>query len=317
MNRFSSVIITLLTALVAGCNPTADAPVLSEEEQRVADSRHLDSTAIQTMAGRGADIVFVTGPDSAATGKRLDSLSAKAWILVDDASGLIISAKNARKRSFPASLTKMMTAMLALERERAADTIEISDDVFLAKDSRVRLGDRYTMHNLISEMMLQSDNDAAYALAKHVGGSIDTFCQLMNSKAVYLGMDSTHFSNPNGLPADSTFSTASDLLVLARYCMRDSLFATMAGTASADIPLADGRHLECQNTNLLLDNYEGCIGVKTGYTRQAGACLASAATRHGHTLFLILLGSRSHSSRFTESATLLDYGFQVMEGGSR
>ena len=94
--------------------------------------------------------------------------------------------------------------------------------------------------------------------------------------------------------------------------MWDSAFAQIVSNAEADLPLVDGRHLPCLNTNQLLTTYEGCIGIKTGFTRQAGNCLASAATRDGTTLYLVLLGSRSMSSRFTESAILLDYGFNVM-----
>jgi D-alanyl-D-alanine carboxypeptidase len=94
--------------------------------------------------------------------------------------------------------------------------------------------------------------------------------------------------------------------------MADSAFAQIVGTVEKDIPLTDGRHMPCRNTNALLMTYEGCIGIKTGFTRQAGNCLASAATRDGVTLYLVLLNSRSMSSRFKESALLLDYGFQVM-----
>jgi D-alanyl-D-alanine carboxypeptidase len=304
--------ILLLTSIMVCCGSSAGESVLSEEELRVAASRHLDSTAVRTLAGDTTGISLVPDTNTVALRELLDGLSAEAWILVEDSTGLLLSAKNAHKRMFPASLTKMMTAMLAIERGAVGDTIEITDDVFLSKDSRVRLGDRYLLGNMICEMMLQSDNDAANAIAKHLGGDIPSFCQMMNEKAAYLGMDSTHFANPNGLPSDSTFSSAHDLLVLSRYCMRDSAFAEIAGTAFMDIPLVDGRHLSCQNTNLLLDSYEGCIGVKTGYTRRAGSCLASAATRRGVTLFLILLNSKSRSSRFTESAILLDYGFRVI-----
>ena len=95
--------------------------------------------------------------------------------------------------------------------------------------------------------------------------------------------------------------------------MGDSTFAQIVGTKEKDIPLTDGRHLPCRNTNALLTTYEGCIGIKTGFTRQAGNCLASAATREGVTLYLVLLNSRSVSSRFKESALLLDYGFNVMK----
>jgi D-alanyl-D-alanine carboxypeptidase len=95
--------------------------------------------------------------------------------------------------------------------------------------------------------------------------------------------------------------------------MRDSTFASIVATRDRKVPLVDGRHMDCLNTNALLSSYQGCIGIKTGFTRQAGNCLASAATRNGTTLYLVLLNSRSMRSRFTESAILLDYGFRVMQ----
>ena len=293
--------ILLLMPVVIQCG-RSDGRVMSEEELRVASSQHIDTTYITSM----------TAADSIAVRDLWDAVSAEAWILVEDSSGLLISAKNIDKRMYPASLTKMMTCILGLERGNLADSIEITEDVCLTTDSRVRPGDCYLLGNMIDEMMLQSDNNAATALAQYISGDIPAFCRLMNEKAAYLGMDSTHFANPNGMPNDSTYSSARDLLVLARYCMRDSAFAAIVGTPFMDIPLVDGRHLPCDNTNLLLRSYEGCIGVKTGYTRDAGSCLASAATRDGVTLFLVLLNSRSRSSRFTESALLLDHGFSLM-----
>ena len=251
--------------------------------------------------------------DSIAGSEPLSSLSADAWMLIDDSTGCIISEKNANELRNMASITKMMTCLLAIENGQMGDTIEIDKDVYIAKDSRVKLGDKYTMRDLIDEMMLISDNDAAYALAKHVGGDTLKFCDMMNEKAAYLGMTNTHFANPNGVPNSNNYSTASDLVRLSRYCMRDSLFAAIVGTIEKDVPLIDGRHMPCRNTNALLKTYEGCIGIKTGFTRQAGNCLASAATRDGVTLYLVLLNSRSMSSRFTESALLLDYGFNVMK----
>lgn len=292
-------IMVMLASLTVSCGlrGSSGGEPLSEEELRLQRACHLDSTILATA-------MF---PDS------IDQLTAEAWILVEDSSGLIIGAKNADKRMYMASLTKMMTCLLTLEKGKMNDSIEITEDVFLAKDSRVKLGDGYLLGNLLREMMMQSDNDAATALAKHIGGNVESFCALMNSKATYLGMDSTRFANPNGLPNDSNYSSARDLLVLSRYCMRDSAFAEIVGRPFLDIPLTDGRHLPCQNTNLLLTDYEGCIGVKTGYTRQAGFCLASAAERHGTRLFLILLNSSSQLSRFSESATLLDYGYSVTD----
>ena len=244
---------------------------------------------------------------------QLAGLSAEAWMLVDDSTGFIISQKNACDKRFIASITKMMTCLLALEKGNLDDTLFITDDVCITKESCVKPGDGYRLGDLVYEMMLMSDNDAAYAIASHVGGDTLSFYDMMNRKAEYLGMDSTHFASPNGMPCDSNYSSASDLVRLSRYCLCDSTFAAIVGTAEADLPLIDGRHFPCKNTNLLLTTYDGCIGIKTGFTRQAGNCLASAATRDGTTLFLVLLGSRSRSSRFKESAVLLDYGFNVMK----
>lgn len=277
--------------------------MLSPEQERLERINRIDSTSL-------SEVVKLDSIDGF---EQLSSLTADAWMLIDDSTGCIISEKNADELRHMASITKMMTCLLALENGQMGDTIEITEDVYVAKDSRVKLGDKYEMRHLIDEMMLISDNDAAYALAKHIGGDTLRFCDMMNEKAEYLGMTHTHFANPNGVPNPNNYSTASDLIRLSRYCMRDSLFAAIVGTVEKDVPLLDGRHMPCRNTNALLKTYEGCMGIKTGFTRQAGNCLASAASRDGVTLYLVLLNSRSMSTRFTESALLLDYGFNVMK----
>ena len=295
----------LIVAAVVSCT-SGDATggrMLSPEQIRLERINRIDSTSL-------SEVVKLDSIDGY---EQLSSLTADAWMLIDDSTGCIISEKNADELRHMASITKMMTCLLALENGQLGDTIEITEDVYVAKDSRVKLGDKYEMRHLIDEMMLISDNDAAYALAKHIGGDTLRFCDMMNEKAEYLGMTHTHFANPNGVPNPNNYSTASDLIRLSRYCMRDSLFAAIVGTVEKDVPLLDGRHMPCRNTNALLKTYEGCLGIKTGFTRQAGNCLASAASRDGVTLYLVLLNSRSMSTRFTESALLLDYGFNVMK----
>lgn len=295
----------LIVATIVSCTSgdSFGGRMLSPEQERLARINMIDSTSLSE----------VVNLDSIDGFEQLSSLTADVWMLIDDSTGCIISEKNADEQRPMASITKMMTCLLALENGQMNDTIEITQDVYIAKDSRVKLGDKYTMRHLIDEMMLLSDNDAAYALAKHIGGDTLKFCDMMNEKAAYLGMTHTHFANPNGMPNLNNYSTASDLVRLSRYCMRDSLFAAIVGTVEKDVPLLDGRHMPCRNTNALLKTYEGCLGIKTGFTRLAGNCLASAATRNGTTLYLVLLNSRSMSSRFTESAILLDYGFNVMK----
>ena len=275
---------------------------LSPEEQRMLKIATLDSTL--------ADFVPL---DSIEGYDQLAGLSAKAWLLVDDSTGFIISQKDADRKLFIASITKMMTCLLALENGNPDDTVCIAAEDCVTHDSSVKAGDTFLLGDLIREMMMVSDNDAAYTVARHIGGDTLTFCDMMNAKARYLGMDSTHFANPNGMPNNDNYSSAGDLVRLARYCLWDSVFSEIVSTAEADLPLLDGRHLPCLNTNLLLTTYEGCIGIKTGYTRQAAGCLASAATRRGTTLCLVLLGSPGRSARFRESAILLDYGFRAME----
>ena len=282
---------------------TGSRVALTPEQLRLEKINTIDSFSLRT----------VLNPDSMDGWEQLSTISADAWLLIDDSTGYIISQKYANEPRFMASLTKMMTCLLALENGNMTDTVHITNDVFICKDSRVRLGEGYLLGDLLYEMMLQSDNDAAYAIAKHISGDTLSFCDMMNEKAAYLGMTNTHFVNPNGMPAPDNFSTANDLIRLARYAMRDSMFAEIVGTTEKSVPLIDGRHMDCRNTNALLFSYEGCFGIKTGYTRQAGNCLASAATRDGTTLYLVLLHSRSMRSRFTESAILLDYGFRVMQ----
>lgn len=306
MNKNVIIGILLLSlCCLTACNTgrSGGASPLTPEQERLSHINMIDSVTLPSLL----HLDSIEGID------KLESISAEAWMLIDDNTGFVISQKYANEPAFMASLTKMMTCLLALENGTQSDTVKITEDVFIARDSRVRLGDGYVMSHLIDEMMLVSDNDAAYALAKHIGGDTLTFCEMMNEKAAYLGMTNTHFANPNGMPNFENYSSACDLVRLSRYCMRDSSFAQIVGTKEKDIPLTDGRHMPCRNTNVLLTTYDGCIGIKTGFTRQAGNCLASAATRNGVTLYLVLLNSRSMSSRFTESAILLDYGFNVMK----
>ena len=297
--KWTNVLPSLL--LLLSCYACGSGERLTPEEQRLRKIALIDSTL--------QDYVRL---DSVEGFDQLEGLSAEAWMLIEDSTGFIISQKNADEKLFIASITKMMTCLLALENGNLDDTVCITKDVFIVRDSWVKIGDSYRLGDLVYEMMMMSDNNAAYAIAQHIAGDTLTFYNMMNEKAQYLGMDSTHFASPNGMPNDDNYSSASDLVRLSRYCMCDSLFADIVGTAEKDIPLLDGRHLPCMNTNLLLTSYDGCIGIKTGYTRQASGCLASAATRDNTTLFLVLLGSRGRSLRFKESVILLDYGFKAI-----
>ena len=286
---------------LAACG-AKETPVSDLEAERLYKISILDTTTLKT----------IIDPDTVEGFDLLDNLTAQAWILIDDKTGYVISEKKSRERMYIASLTKMMTCLLALEHGSDSDSVYITQSDYVSRDSRVKLDQGYLLRDLINEMMLVSDNDAAYAIARHIGGDTTAFCNKMNEKAAYLGMTATHYDNPNGLPNDSNYSSAYDQLRLVRYCMEDSVFAQVVGSREARVPLLDGRHMACINTNRLLFTYDGCLGVKTGVTYQAGACLAASVERDGVRLYVILLKSQNMRLRFKEAAVLLDYGFRVM-----
>ena len=299
MKKSKYIIPVLLFLAACGAKET---PVRDLEAERLYKISILDTTTLKT----------IIDPDTVEGFDLLDNLTAQAWILIDDKTGYVISEKKSRERMYIASLTKMMTCLLALEHGSDSDSVYITQSDYVSRDSRVKLDLGYLLRDLINEMMLVSDNDAAYAIARHIGGDTTAFCNKMNEKAAYLGMTATHYDNPNGLPNDSNYSSAYDQLRLVRYCMEDSVFAQVVGSREARVPLLDGRHMDCINTNRLLFTYDGCLGVKTGFTYQAGACLAASAERDGVRLYVILLKSQNMRLRFKEAAVLLDYGFRVM-----
>ena len=299
MKKSKYIIPVLLFLAACGAKET---PVRDLEAERLYKISILDTTTLKT----------IIDPDTVEGFDLLNNLTAQAWILIDDKTGYVISEKKSRERMYIASLTKMMTSLLALEHGSDSDSVYSTQSDYVSRDSRVKLDQGYLLRDLINEMMLVSDNDAAYAIARHIGGDTTAFCNKMNEKAAYLGMTATHYDNPNGLPNDSNYSSAYDQLRLVRYCMEDSVFAQVVGSREARVPLLDGRHMDCINTNRLLFTYDGCIGVKTGFTYQAGACLAASAERDGVRLYVILLKSKNMSLRFKEAAVLLDYGFRVM-----
>jgi D-alanyl-D-alanine carboxypeptidase len=239
-------------------------------------------------------------------------LTATAFLAYDLESDRVLLAQNSQMPLPPASLTKLMTALLVLEQAdlRAAVTVEPAD---LIGDATMGLqaGDTLTVTDLLWGLLVPSGNDAALALARHVGGSFDGFVALMNTRAQELGLEQTHFANPNGFDAEEHMSSAADLLRLTRELWDYPLFRTIVGT---DTTTVMGREL--RNTNEWLTRFEGVTGVKTGTTDEAKECLIAAVERDGHTVFLVLLGSRE---RYLDAERLYAayeavYTWQTLDG---
>jgi len=225
------------------------------------------------------------------------------------ASGRLLYSKNGRESRAPASLTKIMTALLSVETAGPDDVVTVSARAASAGGSSVWLaeGETHTVRDLLYALMLRSGNDAAVALAEHAGGTEDHFVLLMNRRAARIGASDTHFRNPHGLPARGHVTTAADLALIAREALLRPDFSAIVATRRYTMPWS-GKPWDraLYNENRLLWLYPGADGVKTGWTTEAGRCLVASASRNGLRLAAVLLDA---PQMWTDAAELLDWGF--------
>lgn len=228
--------------------------------------------------------------------------SAASAVLIEQKSGRVLYEQNADEERLIASITKIMTAVVALEHaDKARSYTVTARDMAEGSSMYLRPGDTLLLEELLYGLMLVSGNDAALAVAHCVSGETEDFVDLMNETARRLGMTHTHFANPNGLDAEGHYSSARDMAVLAAYALENQDFRRIVSTASVTI---GDRYLA--NHNKLLRLYGGCIGVKTGFTKAAGRTLVSAAARDGMTLVCATLND---GDDWNDHMALFDYGF--------
>lgn len=225
----------------------------------------------------------------------------------------ILYEKNAHEQLPIASTTKIMTALLTLEAAARDDrTVEITPEMVRVEGSSMGLqaGDRLTLTGLAEGMLSVSGNDAANSAAIAVGGSLSGFANLMNQKAKELGLNDTHYVTPSGLDDKEHYSSASDLAVLAAAALDNPDFARIVAQKKVQVSFSDPeRTVTYSNHNKLLSMYEGCVGVKTGFTKKAGRCLVSAAERNGVRLITVTL---SDPNDWEDHERLMDYGFSQL-----
>lgn len=229
------------------------------------------------------------------------------------ADGEVLYGKNADKRRGMASTTKIMTAIIALERVPLDRIVTVSPKAVGVEGSSVYLsaGEKITMENLLYALMLQSANDAAAAIAIETAGSVEAFAELMNAKARELGLTDTHFENPHGLDGETHYTTARELAKIAAYALQNPDFAGIVSTVRRTVPLHGGSATRVLiNHNRLLRTYDDVIGVKTGFTKRCGRTLVSAAKRDGVTLICVTL---CDGDDWRDHRALLDYGFSLFE----
>ena len=233
-------------------------------------------------------------------------LSAVSAVLMDAESGRVLFEQNAHEKRAIASVTKLMTALVAVESgRRMEETVTIRPEWTGIEGSSIylRAGETVTLETLLYGLLLNSGNDAAVAVASHCAGSVDAFVEQMNHRARSLGMEQTNFTNPSGLSDDGHYSTAYDMALLAKACSKNDIVAKIMATKCAVFGTRS-----FTNHNKLLWRYKGCIGMKTGFTEAAGRTLVSGARRNGRTLIAVTLNAPND---WNDHASLFDYGFEA------
>lgn len=218
-------------------------------------------------------------------------------------------AQQADRRLPPASLTKVMTALLVLETTSPAAVVTITQASAAETGSRLKLraGDSFLVRDLLAAMLIRSANDAAHALGVHLAGSEAAFAKMMNQRAAKLGLHNTHFTNAAGHDHPQHYSTANDLARIAQEALKHPMFRDLVATAQYTVkPLNRDESYPMDNSNKLLTKYEGMLGVKTGYTSKAGRCLIALAERDGQKVLLVLLNA---PQRWESAAAMLDRAF--------
>lgn len=243
-------------------------------------------------------------------------------ILMEESTGTILYEKNMDEAHYPASITKIMTTLLALENGNLSDMVTFSDDAInntegsgIARD----YGEQMTLEQCLYGVMLESANECAYAVAEHVGGTVENFVDMMNAKAKELGCTNTHFANPHGLQDENHYTTAHDMALIAQAAYQNETFRIIIGTKMYTIPPTN-KHAEetvLRNHHDMLCTYHNanrkylypyCVGGKTGYTATANSTLVTYAEKDGMTLICVVMNTQS-PNQFIDTVNLFDYAF--------
>jgi D-alanyl-D-alanine carboxypeptidase len=234
-------------------------------------------------------------------------LTAEAWMVTDLDSGVVLVEDNADEERAMASVTKMMTALVVRQHTELDERVRISEAAADVGEAEIGLvaGEVWSVRDLLAAVVIRSGNDAAVALAEYVGGSVEGFAVLMNELAVTMGLDHSHFVNPHGLDDEAHYTSARDLTTIAIAALEDEVLAQLTRTRLIRFkPAPTGENRVAVNTNRLLGRYPGVIGMKTGYTGNAGRVLISVLESQGHTFVVVVMGSEDH---FADTGALLDF----------
>lgn len=241
-----------------------------------------------------------------------NDISAECAVLISEQTGTVLFAKNEHKSHSMASTTKIMTSIIAVESGKLLNEITVTDKMVNVEGTSMGLvaGDSISLHELVYGMLLPSGNDAANAAAVYLAGSTNDFSKLMNKKAAEIGMNHTSFVTASGLDNENHFSTAYDMALLGRYAVNNPEFLKVCSSVKANLSYGNPPYDRfLTNHNRLLREYDGCLGIKTGFTKKSGRCLVSYAKRNGTGLIAVTLNDPDD---WNDHRKLFDYGFEVV-----
>ena len=252
------------------------------------------------------------------------TISAQSAYLIDNRTNKVLFQKDSDKKMYPASTTKILTAILAIEKCNLTDKITASNTAIMSippgySNAAIQPDESLTVQELLDLFLIHSANEIGYIFAEHISGNVENFSALMNQKATEIGCKNTHFTNPSGIHDAEHYSTAYDMALIARYCMKNESFRKIVSKTSCTIKSTD-KYPEryFKNTNDLINPsskyyYESAIGIKTGFTTQAKNCLVSASLKNGIELITVVLGAEAtedgKSGRYVDTLNLFEYGF--------
>jgi len=243
-----------------------------------------------------------------------DDVSARAAVVIDGTSGNILYAKNPNVKLFPASTTKLVTAMVVLDRMDPETVVTISEEAARTPSvsPHLRAGEKLKVRDLLNIALIRSVNSAAVALAESVSGSEEAFAKLMNDKALSIGAENTRYVNASGLPGDGQYITAYDLSLIMKEALRYPMIKEIINTRAQQVYTEGGRKISVKNTNHLLWSDEDVVGGKTGYTRAAKHCFVCAGQKGDNVLIAAVLGESVRSELWHDASTLLARGEDVL-----
>jgi D-alanyl-D-alanine carboxypeptidase len=254
-----------------------------------------------------AALTVLASPVRAPAASTPPVVTAGAWIAVDVGSGVSVLEHNADEERAMASVTKLMTVLVVRDHAELDERVRVSEAAADVGESEIGLvaGEVWSVRDLLAAVLVRSGNDAAYVLAEYVGGSIAGFAAMMNDKAAELGLRHSHFANPHGLDNEGHYTSARDLATIGEAVLEDPVLSQFARTGIIRFkPGPDGSSRTVTNTNHLLNSYPGVVGLKTGYTSEAGRVLVTAYEVEDQTFVVVVMGSEDH---FGDTAAILDY----------